>query len=329
MINPFNVLISSAGRRVGLLEIFRSTLHDLGLSGRVLAADMSPLSSAYQRADAGFQVPPVGDPTFPDAIEQICVVHGVRLVVPTTDRELSVYAAHRERFAAHGIVVAVSAPEVITICEDKAATAAWLAENRIPAPSTTPAGTGSHRDGWTYPVVVKPRRGSASIGVAVVEDPAALQGATRNGDFVVQPLLRGPEFTVDVLVDRGGRAVCAVPRERLEIRSGESSKGVTRRSFELEQLATKVCEALPGAYGAVTVQMMVDEGTGAAQVIEMNPRFGGGFPLAWQAGAAYPRWMIEEILGLPSSARADGWRDGVVMLRYDEAVFVERAEAGI
>jgi carbamoyl-phosphate synthase large subunit len=103
------------------------------------------------------------------------------------------------------------------------------------------------------------------------------------------------------------------------------SKGVTVRSPRLESLAASVCDALPGAFGAVTVQVFVDGDTetGRASVIEINPRFGGGYPLSQAAGADFPRWLLEEAAGLPSTAAPDRWRDGLVMLRYDAAVFVE------
>jgi carbamoyl-phosphate synthase large subunit len=83
-----------------------------------------------------------------------------------------------------------------------------------------------------------------------------------------------------------------------------------------------MCEALPGAYGALNVQVFVDDPDDLA-VIEINARYGGGFPLSLAAGADFPRWMLEELRGLPSTAAPDGWRAGLVMLRYDAAVFVD------
>lgn len=330
MAPELNVLISSAGRRVALLRIFRDTLRELGVSGRVLAADVSAASAAFHVADESFLVPRCTDPAFVPAMLEACLERGVGMVIPTIDPELEVYAQHREVFAEAGITVCVSSSDVTRIGSDKVQTHGWLQGEGFPsarqaAPEEVLAGT---RD-WSYPLLVKPRRGSASIGVAVVRDADALARATDDGDLVVQTISPGIEYTIDVLVDREGRCVCAVPRRRLEIRYGESHKGVTVRSPELEDLASRIGHALPGAYGALNVQVMLDEGSGRAEVIEINPRFGGGFPLSHGAGAAFPRWMIEERLGLPSTARRDGWKDGVVMLRYDEAVFVSREEAGL
>jgi carbamoyl-phosphate synthase large subunit len=326
----FNVLLSSAGRRVALLNIFRRTLREMDLAGGVLAADASRLSSAYHSADLAFQVPPSASADFVPAILDICTTNGVRLLVPTNDEELPVYAEHRRRFRDIGTTVAISSPETIEVGADKEKTHAWLVQESLPTvPQAGVAHVRSDPDGWPFPLVVKPRRGSASIGFAVVHDPTELDHATRDGEFVVQVPAGGDEYTIDLLISAEGRCVGAVPRRRIEVRSGEVSKGVTVRASALEELARCVGEALPGAFGPITIQVFMDRATGEMNVIEINPRFGGGFPLAWRAGADYPRRLIEEILGLEPKTAVDGWKDGLVMLRYDEGVFVDAAAAGL
>lgn len=324
-----NVLVSAAGRRVALLRIFRRTLAAMGLRGRVLAADASPLSAAFHDADAGFLVPRCTHDEFVPAVLELCRANDVRLVVPTIDTELPVYARHRERFAAAGVTVLVSSPEAIDVGADKVRTHAWLVENGLPTVrQASVAEVRARPHEWPFPLVVKPRAGSASIGVAVVHDARQLEVAAR-GEVVVQTVAPGIEHTVDALVDAAGRCRCAVPRRRLEVRAGEVSKAVTVRSATIEELAVRTCEALPGARGVLTLQVFLDEPTGRLSVIELNPRFGGGFPLTWEAGGDYPRWIVEELLGLPCGAAADRWRDGLVMLRWDDAVFVDAGAAGL
>jgi len=177
--------------------------------------------------------------------------------------------------------------------------------------------------------VVKPRWGSGSIGMAIARDSIELEVATRNGEFVAQTPAPGDEYTIDVLADAGGTCLGTVPRRRIEVRAGEVSKGVTVRSEKLEDLAKRVCEALPGAFGPLTIQMFMDGSTEEVNVIEINPRFAGGFPLSWEAGANYPRRMIEEILDIEPKTRTDEWRGGLLMLRYDEGVFVDASSAGL
>ena len=325
----FNLLISSAGRRVALLRSFRQGLVDLGLNGRVLASDMGMASAAFNDADEGFVVPPCDDESFIPELLRLCERERVHLVVPTIDPELPKLAEHRQAFDDLGTTVAVSSSEVISIGADKDATHRFLRAHSIPTVrQSTPAEVLSHPVGWVFPLVMKPRRGSASIGVRVVSDPEDLAVAGVE-DCIVQELAPGSEYTVDVLVDRNERLVCSVPRRRIEVRSGEVSKGVSVREPRILAVVDQVVAALPAPFGALTIQVFLDDSTGALSVIELNPRFGGGFPLSWHAGARFPQWIIEGVAGLPSTAQSTSWRDGLVMLRWDDAVFVDAADIGL
>jgi carbamoyl-phosphate synthase large subunit len=323
---PLNVLVSSAGRRVGLMNLFRAALNVLARSGTIIATDVSPLAAAWQTADVRCLVPRCNEPEFVPRLLDICREHSVRLVVPTIDPELPVLAEHRAAFDAIGTTVLVSSPEAVRIAGNKTRTHAWLTSNGFPTVRQTSVDE-ALRDpaNWPLPLIAKPRNGSASIGVVRVTDRAVLQQLPDGSQYVVQSLASGPEHTVDVLIDRRRRAVCAVPRRRVEVRAGEISKGVTVRAPSMENLAAEVCERLPGAYGPMNVQMCCAS-DGTLAVIEINARFGGGFPLSAHAGADFPRWILEEVAGLPSTARADSWRPGVAMLRYDAEVFLDSVE---
>jgi carbamoyl-phosphate synthase large subunit len=325
------VLVSSAGRRVELLRGFRRALASLGLNGRVIASDASWYSSAFHDADEAFLVPRLDDPAYVPTLLALCEKQQVDLVVPTIDTEMSAWVGARDQFAAIGTTISLSGPGVVDIAADKQLTHEWLVANGFPTvEQASPGAVLDDPDAWDFPLVAKPRFGSAGIGVGVVRDAAELAvavGRPELGEMVVQTLAPGREHTIDVLADRDGRCVCAVPRRRIEVRSGEVSKGVTVRSHELQDLAARICEALPGAFGTITIQVFVGDGPGRLAVIEINARYGGGFPLALEAGADFPRWQLEELLGLPSTAAADDWRDGLVMLRYDAAVFVDEADA--
>jgi len=328
---PFNILISSAGRRVALLRIFREALRALGIPGRVLAADMSATSGAYHAADDSWQVPSCTRPDFVPEVLDLCRRERIRLIVPTIDTELPVYSAHRDEFASVNAVAAVSSPEVIAIGNDKVRTHDWLVQHGFPTVRQTlleDVLAGDARD-WSFPLIAKPRFGSASIGVRRIEHLEQLRALPRQADYVVQAVAPGNEYTIDVLVDFEGRCLCAVPRKRLEVRAGEVSKGMTERQQSLVTLGSRLAEALPGAYGALNVQVFWDHDTQAANVIEINPRFGGGFPLTWQAGGRYPQWIIEEILGRPSTASSGEWSDRLLMLRFDDAIFIPAALAGL
>jgi carbamoyl-phosphate synthase large subunit len=278
--------------------------------------------------DRFFAVPRCDDSEFLPRVLTICKENRVTLLLPTIDPELSLYAAHRHDFTAIGTTVAVSAPETVAICGDKLKTHRWLVENKFPTCRQTTIesvlrnGRGNNGQELTFPLMVKPRSGSASIGCARVATREMLRALSQERtDLLVEEMALGSEHTINVLVDRRGRCLCAVPHLRLEVRAGEVSKSTTVKHKGLMELATRIAERLPGAYGALNIQCFLGP-AGSLQVTEINARFGGGYPLAQRAGADFPKWMLEELLQLPSSASASDWEDGLTMLRYDDAVFL-------
>ena len=306
-----------------LLELLRSSLRALEPSGRVLAADLHDLAPAWHRADGAVLVPPALDAGFGAAVAAVCVERGVALVVPTIDTELRVYAELAPHLADGGTMVAISTPEVVEIASSKRRTNAWLRERGHPVPT-------QHTFDQAFsavargPLIVKPDRGSSSIGVTVARDAEELTLALRGTDVVIEELVSGDEYTVDVFVDATGRARSPVPRRRLEVRAGEVSKGLTVRHPKVESLVARIAEDLPGARGCLNVQLIHDEPTGRIAVLEINARFGGGYPLTHHAGAPYVRWLLEEALGRePSIPDTPVWRPDTLMLRYDDAVFVD------
>jgi carbamoyl-phosphate synthase large subunit len=315
------VLISSAGRRVELIRCFRNGSAALGIDLRVIGADLDPrMSAACREADGAVQVPRCDRPGFIDALLGICMQDHVDLIVPTIDPELEPLSAHAGRFREIGTEVAVSAPAVVSIARDKQRTAHFLASHGLPAPRTaSPQEVLAAPDAWPWPLLVKPRAGSSSIGIRTVAAPAQLAELANSPDYIVQELLRGDEYTVNLFFDRAGRLCSAIPHLRYEVRAGEVAKGITRRHAQLEATAWALGAALPGARGALCFQAFVDA-AGRPVVFELNARFGGGYPLAHRAGARFAQWLLEETCGLPLSAH-NHWHDGVLMLRYDHAVF--------
>jgi carbamoyl-phosphate synthase large subunit len=321
------ILVSSAGRRVALIESFRESAAALGLELTVVATDLNPeMSAACQIADLACPVPHCDSPEFPDQLLAICRDRGVDLVVPTIDTELSVLSHSAGRFRARGIEISVPSPEVVSLSRDKLRTAQFLARQGMAAPrSAALAEAIMEPTSWRWPLIVRPRGGSSSIGVHVVRSPEELVGLGLPADCFAQELVRGQEYTVNLFFDRAGALRCAIPHLRCEIRAGEVAKGITRRHDGLEEIAWRLGGALAGARGALCLQAMIDA-AGEPWVFELNSRFGGGYPLAHRAGATFARWLLEEIAGLPVSAHND-WQEGILMLRYDQAVF-RRADQG-
>jgi carbamoyl-phosphate synthase large subunit len=320
------ILFASAGRRVELIQCFRDSAAALGIEAGVIAVDLEPaMSAACQVADLALPVPRCGHPEFVEVLLAICAEHGVDLLIPTIDPELATLSRHAGRFHELGTRVAVSQPAVVDLARDKLRTAAFLAANGIPAPrSASVAEVAAAPHDWIWPVLVKPRSGSSSIGIQVVAAPDQLAALPAGADQMVQQLLQGDEYTVNLFFDNTGRLRCAIPHRRCEVRAGEVAKGLTSRHPELERLAWTLGAALDGARGALCFQAIVDD-AGAPAIFEINARFGGGYPLAHRAGARFAQWLLEEITQHPLSAHND-WRDGVLMLRYDHAIFRDRSD---
>lgn len=321
--SPLTVLISSIGRRAQLVRCFHQAFEQLGIKGRVIGVDSNPdYAPVAHLVEHCRKVPPCTDPAFVECVLSICQELDVCLVVPTIDPELPVYAAARDRFRFQGIQVAISGPKTVHIAGDKAETNAWLRSKDIPTVRQAAATEASRiTDQWPLPLIVKPRRGSASIGVTKITSYEMLHAVLAGkSDLLIEEHAPGEEYTINALADSQGRCVCAVPHRRIEVRSGEVSKGITVKNPLLMQLAKQIVGSLTDAFGPMNIQCFLS-GSGVARVTEINARFGGGFPLANEAGAAFPVWLLEGVLGLPSTAKFDGWTDKLIMLRYDSAVY--------
>ncbi len=318
------VLVSSAGRRVELLRLFRQAAQQLGIELRLLATDVAPgLSAACTEADLAVQVPNCSSPEFANEMFGLCEKEGVSLLIPTIDPELRVLASCSEKFERIGCRVAVSHPTVVAIARNKLLTCKFLENLPLKTPRTAAfpdflATLGE----WNFPVILKPVSGSSSVGVLNISsalEVASIDHGLRG--YLAQERYMGSEYTVNLFFDQSSLR-CAIPHRRLEIRAGEVSKARTERVPALMKAAATIGQALAGqAFGALCFQAIVDE-RNEAVVIEINARFGGGYPIADQAGASFTKWLLEITAGRTCSAQ-NLWRENVLMLRYDAAVFGE------
>jgi carbamoyl-phosphate synthase large subunit len=320
------VVVLSAGRRVELCEIVRAEVTALGFTPVIVAADADPtMSAACAIADQAARMPAVADTSYVDELLDLCAREDARLVIPTIDPELQPIADRQTDFDRTGIVVNISHPEAVRIARHKGATAAALRAVGISVPrwfDSEDEAADALRAGT--PLVVKPVGGSSSVGVVFPSTPGDLHVVLADRpDVVIQERIQGVEYTVNVFADAEGTVVSAVPHERLQVRGGEVAKARTVRHAKLEAIAIRLPQAVPGLRGAFCFQAM---GNGErASVIEINARFGGGYPLAHRAGATHVRWLLEHALGRDSTAHGR-WEQDLTMLRFDSSVFRARQE---
>ncbi|MGQ4880227.1 ATP-grasp domain-containing protein [Billgrantia sp. LNSP4103-1] len=314
-----NVLILSAGRRVELLQSFRESLRFHLPLAKVFAADMSSrYSAACQLADAFFDIPAVSDPGYIDALLSLCREQKVGLVIPTIDTELMALSRYRYRFLEESINLVISDARLIARGRDKRLTAKLFKSIGIDTPEIY------SRHSLTFPCFCKPYDGSSGEGAFLVSGADRLSRSTLDDErnMFMEPIGKDyHEYTVDAYYDRHGHLKCFVPRQRLEVRGGEVSKGVTRKGYVYDYLAGRLAR-LRGARGCITVQLFYQPDTRSIKALEINPRFGGGFPLADAAGANYPDWLIREYLLGQAIGHFDRWERDLLMLRYDAKVLV-------
>ena len=317
------LLLSSAGRRVEVIRHFREDAEQLGLDLEIVATDMDAAwCPACHTADAYYQIAPADTPEFIEQTLSICAKHGVDFILPTIDIELEPLARHRAEFREQGADVVISSLDTVRLARDKLQTTSVLDAHGVPVPrGAVPSEIIASPSDWPGPLIAKPRGGWSSLGLCRVESASELSSEFMTDDYIVQELLEGDEYTINLYFDRSGHLVCAIPHIRREVRAGEVSKGVTRRHEELDAISKALEEALDGPRGPLCIQAIITP-DGRIGVFEINARIGGGYPLAHAAGAQFTKWMLEEAAGLPPSYHNE-WRSGVTMLRYDAAVVID------
>lgn len=319
MKNKRNILVLSAGRRVELVQSFQNALRRHFPGALVYATDMRPdLSAACQIADGSLAVPRATDPQYVDFLSEFCSQHGIGMVIPTIDTELRVMAGSRERFLSEGVHVIVSGAALVSVCRDKRKTANVFDELGIAQPAIY------DRNAIRFPCFCKPFDGSCSVGARPLHTVDMLSPellANEKNMFMELVGSEYSEYTIDAYYNRAGQLCCLVPRERIEVRGGEVSKGATRKHFVYDYLLPRL-RRMPDARGCITVQVFANPDSKDIKALEINPRFGGGYPLSHAAGADYPDWLVREYFLGEEITFMDSWESNLLMLRYDAKVIV-------
>jgi carbamoyl-phosphate synthase large subunit len=314
-----NVLITSAGRRVELLRAFSRDIELRGIGSQVFTTDLKPkMSAACQVADQAFEMPGVTSAGYEEELLRLCEEKSVGLLVPTIDTELVVLSKARARFAESGVHVVVSDQSLVAACRDKRLTAELFQSIGITTPQHL------DRDRLTFPCFAKPYDGSRGVGAIKLSSVLDFTDSLRDNPklmFMEYIDSSFDEFTIDAYYDRQGELKCLVPRHRLEVRDGEVSKAVTRRHHVYTYLKEKLAK-IAGARGCITVQVFAQPDGERYAAIEINPRFGGGYPLTYAAGARFPGWLIDEYLLGADVPFFESWEADLFMLRYDAQVVI-------
>ena len=303
MAKPPAVLLTGVGKRHDIVSAFARHVF-------TIAADPNPLAPAQYAADLRVVPPRIADPAYVPFLEALVAEHAVGAVVPLTDLDIHVLAAAE-------LPAFTPPPDVCVAMYDKYRCHELLTSHGLPSPPTVLPGTAPE----SYPVMVKPRRGSGARSIHTAADRAEMEFFVRyvKEPVMVQRLMRGPELSIDVLCDLGGVCLNAIPRSMLESRGGESIKGQVIDDPELVDLARTVAETLRFR-GPGTIQVFRDPEIGIG-ITDVNPRFGGAFPASMYAalpGRTYPELIVRMAAGEHVEPHVGEYRSGRYFTRYYE-----------
>ena len=318
-----NILILAAGTRNKIVQYFKRTFDGVGT---VVATDASTLGPAIYDADKYYIVPPITEPGYIDIILDICKKEQIKGVLSLIDPELSLLAANEEKFKAIGVKIIGSSYELCEMALDKMQMYEWLKTHGYNCARSwmdkeefykaVDAGEVS------YPVFVKPYRGSASISISKVYDKATVDLLfTHEDDLMIQEFLDGQEIGADVYIDMiSGEVVSIFTKKKIKMRAGETDKAVSFKDEKLFQLIEKFAKEA-GYKGQIDIDIF--DINGEYYISEVNPRFGGGYPHAYESGCDHMKLILHNLNGIVNEKNIGAYEEGIYMMKYNEVKIVK------
>lgn len=303
-----NILFTCAGRRTYLLKYFKEQLKG---DGKIIGADMQLTAPALSAADIKEKVPAVYADNYIDTLLEICKKDDVDILISLNDLELPILADNQEKFKAIGVKPIISSKRVIDICFDKLNTANFIESIGLKTPKTfvnlDEAISEITNKELSFPLILKPRWGSGSIGIEEVNDVedltivynlllkkvkrTILATASIGYEYImIQQKITGKEYGLDIMNDLNGQFRGVSVKQKLAMRAGETDKAVTVDNPTLKSIGERIGKELKHI-GNLDCDIL--EMNGEYYVLEMNPRFGGGFPFSYEAGVNLPKAIIE------------------------------------
>lgn len=313
-----NFLILAAGTRNKVVQYFKKTFDGVGT---IVATDASELGPAIYDADKHYIVPPITSPGYIDLILDICRKEKISGVLSLIDPELSLLAENEEKFREVGTTVIGSSYELCEIALDKMQMFSWLTAHGYPCARSWEDRDAFYREVEAgrveYPVFVKPARGSASISISKVYDRETVDLLFAHEDgLMIQEFLNGQEIGADVYIDMiTGEVVSIFTKKKIKMRAGETDKAVSFKDPKLFEIIEKfVLEA--GYRGQIDIDIF-DIG-GVYYISEVNPRFGGGYPHAYESGCDHMKLILNNLQGRANEKRIGDYDEGIYMMKYNE-----------
>lgn len=314
-----NILLTSVGRRGYLVKYFRDALGD---SGKVFGADNCPHSPAFAYCDATAILPRIEKDHYVQTLLEICHNNKIDIVIPLIDPELEILVPCAQQFSDAGILLLVSPPETIEMASDKYLTSQFAKGMGLSALQTfieiAPALDQLTVGDLYWPLIVKPRKGSASADINICHDRLQLEAAFEAVESpIIQEFAEGTEYGYDLFGDADYKPVSVYCKEKLAMRAGETDKAVSTDDSALINFGQKLLENMK-LFGPADVDVVVTED--GPKLLEINPRFGGGYPCSHLAGADFCKKVIALRNGESLIPDIGACPNGIVMLKQDEIV---------
>lgn len=311
-----NILFTSVGRRVELIQCFQSAAEQLNIDLTICGSDLAKDAPALYFCDKIVEAPRVTAKNYIPELLRICQEEKIDALVPTTDRDLLVLSQHKQCFDEIGTVCVISREEKIKICRDKRLTADYFHSLGLESPNTY---DNIEKYDAGFPAFIKPLDGSSSISAYRVETKEELKGLCQMvPDYIIQPCITGTEYTVDVFCDFNGNPIYITPRIRLAVRSGEVLKTKVDQDKQIiDETKMIINDFRP--VGAITIQLIRDINK-KDYFIEINPRFGGGAPLSIKAGADSTKAMLQLLQSKELAYVEKAAEDQSVFSRFDQSI---------
>ena len=313
-----NILILSAGTRNKVVQYFKNAVKT---DGKVIATDMSELAPAVYEADKFYKVPRMTEKGYIDVIFDICKKEKISGVLSLIDPELSLLAKHKDDFASLGVTVIGSSYELCERALDKMKMYDWLTTSGYNCAKSYVDKQKFYADVEagliSYPVFVKPVRGSASVAISKVYDKETIELLfTHNDNLMIQEFLNGQEIGSDVYIDMiSGEVVSIFTKKKIVMRAGETDKAVSFKDEKLFTLIEKFAKE-SGWLGQIDIDIFDVNGT--YYISEVNPRFGGGYPHAYECGCDHMTLIVNNIEGKANEKHIGEYSDGIYMMKYNE-----------
>lgn len=313
-----NILILSAGTRDKVVQYFKREIAD---QGRIIATDCSNLAPAVYDADTFYLVPRITAPGYIDRILEICRKEKITGVFSLIDPELSMLAKERERFLEIGTTPIISDYDLVETCFDKYRMYELLCKMQIPTgrcyPNKEAFYQALEQGEISYPVFVKPVKGSASLYINKVNSREETEVLfDLHDDLMVQEYMDGQEYGADVYIDMiSGKCTSIFVKKKIKMRAGETDKSV---SFKDERLFDMIREFVEKCGFRGMIDIDIFEMNGMYHISEVNPRFGGGYPHAYACGVNMPASVIRNLAGQENPVRIGDYEENIVMMKYNE-----------